>query len=269
MKIIPRFIPLLLPAFLVLGGCQLEKLQDPIVIANDIEKEFYIDLKEYLHPTNRQLQLNITTLEDQECQNSSIETDYYLVGREINLSINKIVPPADCVEGMAPAESDILAGKLNPGTYSFDVALRNTVVNKGQLTVSDESFIVKMETQEGIIVLHNSLQKIPERAFWGYLACEESECEKLLEELNDLLKDLAPAAVDFRPGYYGHFEINNNTLGGRNIFLKPPPPLDHLPFLYQLNPGTDENRLKSLLDEFRSTHPDIAIKGFNGAGRIF
>jgi hypothetical protein len=270
MKIISRFSPLAVLIILLLGSCQLEKLQDPIVITT-IENEFYIDIQEYLHPTNRQLRFNIRTIKDQECLNSSIETDYVSAGRQVSLSINSIVPPADCKEGMAPATNETWAGQLSPGIYNFEVALRNTVVNKGKLVVEAERYIINMETQEGIIFLHNNLQKIPSDAFWGYVICKENECADLQQALTEKLNGLAaPANTIYRPGYYGYFEINNNTSNGRNLFLIDPPTVDsYFPILYQLTNDIDENRLKSLLDDFRAEHPDISLKGYNVAGRLF
>ena len=261
--------PLLILAVLCLGSCQLEKLQEPIVITKDIEPEFYIDLQEYLHPTNRQLKFKVRTIKDQECLNASVETDYYSLGREIELSINSIMEPADCKAGAAPAKSEIYAGKLTNGAYKFDVALRNTVVNNGTLTISDDNFSIKMETQEGIIFLHNNLQKMPVDAFWGYVVCKESDWENLNTELTDKLTGLASPA-DYRSGYYGYFEINNNTPGNRKVFLTEPPAVDfHFPLLFQLKENVDENRVKAVLESFRDTHPDIQLEGRNTDGRIF
>jgi hypothetical protein len=270
MKIISRFGPLIVLVCLLSGSCQLEKLQDPIVITQ-IENEFYIDLQEYLHPTNRQLRFNIRTIKDQDCLNSSIETDYITAGRKISLSINSIVPPADCKEGMAPASTATWAGQLPDGAYNFEVALRNTVVNKGRLIVEPDRYIVNMETQEGIVFLHNNLQKIPADAFWGYVVCKEEEHEAIQQALTEKLAGLAtPANMIYRPGYYGHFEINNNTSNGRNVFLIDPPSVDfYFPIIYQLSDDIDENRLKALLDNFKKEHPDASFRGNNVAGRIF
>ncbi|MEM7345133.1 MAG: hypothetical protein AAF485_12885, partial [Chloroflexota bacterium] len=118
-----------------------------------------------------------------------------------------------------------LAGQFQVGTYNFDVALRNTVVNKGKLIVTADNYSISMETQEGIIFLHNNLQKIPDHAFWGYVVCDESEWENLQTALTNQLSGLA-VAPDYRSGYYGHFEINNRTLGSRKVFLADPPTAD-------------------------------------------
>lgn len=262
-------IPLLILTVLCISSCQLEKLQEPIVIAKDIEPEFYIDLQEFLHPTNRQLKFQIRTIKDQECLNSSVETDFFTLGREIELSINSILEPSDCKAGIAPAQSEVYVGKLNNGTYNFDVALRNTVVNNGKLSISNDNFTIKMETQEGIIFLHNNLQKMPADAFWGYIACEESDWEDLNAELAEKLNGFASPA-DYRSGYYGYFEINNNATGSRKVFLTEPPTADfHFPLLFQINEDTDENRFKVILEDFKSSHPDIQLKGQNADGRIF
>lgn len=269
MKIFLQNCPFLILVAFCLGSCQLEKLQEPIVITKDIEPEFYIDLQEYLHPTNRQLKLKIRTIKDQECLNSTVETDISRAGREIELSINSIKEPADCQAGTAPAKSEVYAGMLNNGAYSFDVTLRNTIPNKGQLTITEDNYIINMETQEGIILLHNNLQKIPKDAFWGYVVCEESEWESLQAELTQKLTGLASPA-DYRSGYYGHFEINNNTSGVRKVFLSEPPTADfHFPLLYQLKENIDETRLRTILSEFKDAHPTIQLAGKNADGRIF
>ena len=272
MKIVLRFhLFVIIAVILLASSCQLEKLSDPIIIPNNIKKEFYIDLQEYLHPTNRQLRFLVKTIEAQDCQNSTVATDYVSAGREITLSINDIVPPADCVEGTAPAKTDVFAGKLTNGVYNLEIALRNLVVNNGRLTINDESYTINMETQEGITLLHNSLLKIPSDAFWGYIVCKESEWEALQQELDNKLADLAtPASGIYRDGYYGFFEINSNTTNGRNVFLINPPAVTfHFPILYQLSDGLDEARLKSLIQDFKSDHPDVSMEARNADGRIF
>jgi hypothetical protein len=272
MKIVLRFPLFMIIAVVFLAGsCKLEELPKPIIIPNNIKKEFYIDLQEYLHPTNRQLRFMIKTIESQDCQNSSVATDYVVAGRNITLSINDIVPPADCVEGTAPAKTDVYAGELANGSYNLEIALRNLVVNNGRLTVSGESYTINMETQEGITLLHNSLLKIPNDAFWGYVVCDESEWEALQQELDHKLTGLATPANDiYRDGFYGHFELNSNTSSGRSVFLVNPPSADfHFPILYQLAAGVDESRLRTLIEEFKDAHPDISMQGRNAEGRIF
>jgi hypothetical protein len=269
MKILLHIRPLLFLALFCLGSCQLERLQEPIVIVKDIEPEFYIDVQEYLHPTNRQLKFRVRTIKDQECLNGSVETDYYILGREIELSINSIKEPADCQAGVAPAKSEVYAGQLTNGSYKFDVALRNTVVNNGRLTVSDDSYTIKMETQEGIVFLHNNLWKMPDDAFWGYVVCKEEEWESLNAELTENLNGLA-APADYRSGFYGYFEINNNTTGSRKVFLTDPPAGDfHFPLLFQLKANVDEARLKAILKDFKDSHPGVQLEGRNADGRIF
>lgn len=272
MKIVLPFrLFVIMAALFAAGSCQLEELPDPIIIPNNIKKEFYIDLQEYLHPTNRQLRFIVKTIESQDCENSTVATDYITTGREINLSINDILPPNDCIEGSAPAKTEVFAGPLSSGSYSLEIALRNLVVNNGRLSVNAESYTVNMETQEGITLLHNSLLKVPTDAFWGYVVCKESEWEALQSKLDDQLAGLAVPADDiYRDGYYGHFEINSNTSGARNVFLANPPAAEfHFPILYQLNGNADETRLKSLLEEFEDAHPDITLEGRNAEGRIF
>lgn len=269
MKIKLHIFPVLVLVICCLAGCQLEKLQEPIVVTKDIEPEFYIDLQEYLHPTNRQLRFKIRTIKDQDCLNGSIETDFSVAGRELELSINSILEPTDCNAGTAPAKSEVYAGTLANGVYKFDVNLRNTVPNKGQLTITEDNYSIRMETQEGIIFLHNNLQKMPKDALWGYIVCQESEWEQLNAQLNDQLSGLA-APADYRSGYYGYFEINNNAPGNRNVFLSDPPAGDfHFPLLYQLKENVDEARLKTILTEFRAAHPTIQLEGRNADGRIF
>lgn len=254
---------------LCISACQLEKLKDPIVITNNIEKEFYLDLEEYLHPTNRQLRFLVSTIEDQECLNTTIDLDYLRVGSTVQLSIIDIVEAADCQAGIAPASSEKLAGQLPPGAYSFEVSLRNTVVNKGQLLVNADNYIIRMETQEGIVLLHNNLRHVPEQAFWGYIICREDQQAELAAELQQRLSPLANEA-DYRSGYYGHFEINNNVGGMRKVFLTRPPEADfHFSFLFDLAPDATDVRLEALLDGLREDFPHIILRAYNAAGRIF
>lgn len=191
-------------------GCQLASVGDPIVVS-DIEEEFYLDLKERLGPDQRSLILEVRTIEPKPCKNYLIRHRVERSGSFLSVSLNDIVEPEDCAPGEAPAQSDVLLGVLNPDYYQLSVDLKQAVINQGQLRVRTGSYHVEMDTEDGIVWLHNELIRIPEQTLWGYLshsgsAAAEQATTTFLEELRAIV---APKTLN--TGYYGHFTISGDT----------------------------------------------------------
>lgn len=241
--------------FFVLGGCHLDSLTGPIIVA-DVEDEFYIDIWEKLEPGKRSFQLKIETIEEENCLNYSIDFDFQKTGYSLEVSLNDILVPADCQPGDATAKALVNTGMLSPGYYDLLIGLRNTVLNEGQVLVSGDRYFLKSDKENGIIFLHKELMRVPEKAIWGYVVFEEGQDEQIAGDFIADLKEISTEG-NYNNGYYGYFTISNSA---EKISVTDRPSTFNIKsFIFQFE--EDKEQLISLLTNYREDHPDnIRIK---------
>lgn len=180
---------------------------------NDIfylEDEFNVSLIERLGE-QRQLDLRIETIKEDSCLNASLEYSYsfFADGQLHFIILNEINEPEDCDPGKTILEAQIPFTQAELGTYQIDINLLNEIKNSGQINIEEDFYELKMETDLGINVSYERLNKIPESILWGYIAYDS---ELLGPVAEDFIKDLEEWSVEysFEPGEYGHFRIEDD-----------------------------------------------------------
>ncbi len=259
-----RFGPRLLVSFLLLSGCNI--FDDGKSKVVEITPEFNVDIFEELGQV-RQFQIIASSIEDQDCENYSIDSHSQRSSKSIRISLNDIVFPENCIPGNAPAKSVIPLGFLaNDNNYIFQINLKNTIFNNGMLSVTDRAYVLSMETKDGIVLMRSELLRVPQHVIWGYIGFDDAGA--VADAPANFISDLENLTVpqDFEEGYYGHYSIE------RNNKLSFPTQLDfqHLKtFIYHFE-GTDVD-LENLLQSFRGSPagPFMEIKLFNSAGEVF
>lgn len=248
---------------LAVGGCKIDSLQDTIVVA-DVEDEFSIDYWEELTPGKRGLVFNLQTIKEAECLNATINYQFSLAGSRMNLSLDDILTPSDCVPGLAPIVENAKTGALSFPYYELSIDLKNTVVNKGTLSVNPDNYRISMLTEAGLNFINKKLNRIPDSTFWGYVLYPTGHQGVAAEWLASITP--ISAIVDAKEGYYGHFTINNNT--PQKIFLRNEP--QHAPFeafYFQLTGSIPE--LKEKIAAFNNAHSAlIELKVYTAWGEV-
>jgi hypothetical protein len=246
-----------------LQACKEDKLGDPIVVSN-INKEFYLDLTESLGPDQRITHFHVKTIEDGQCLNGEIGFDFTRLGNRLKLSVTDVIIPEDCIPGEAPAYADVTGGYLESKFYVFNFDLRNTVINNGSLIVEDNRYLLNLETEEGVILLHKEIFRVPQNTFWGYLAYEDPAYESQATEIFDNFSGKGEMP-ELELGYYGYFTINLTPEGVEitdvvdSAFRKP--------FIFSYDGNWNE--IKELANELTENNPDITIKLFDDKGHAF
>lgn len=201
-----RVVFVFLSLVLAFSACKLENLNDPIIVPL-VDKEFSLDLWQTLGTnTLSNLELKMYTIEEENCLNTVILSNYNRTGRNISLTLYDILDPEVCDPGPAPAQGTQLVTDASPDVYTLTIELQDVVSNAGTLTVTDDAYQVVMEEENGITWLHTKLQRIPTNALWGYLvytnAEEENRVSGFIEEINNLGSEL-----NLANGYYGYFSV--------------------------------------------------------------
>ena len=259
MRNFKRIIYLVL-ALALASGCDLTNPKDPIIVP-EVSDEFYVDMWERLDgPLGRELVVKIESIEPERCLNYRIDHFFVRHGNRLQISLNSIVRPNDCVSGEATVKADVLVGSLPNGNHGMDIAFRNVVVNSGQLSINNESYLLDMKTEHGIILLREELLRVPNDAIWGYVEAIPAVAEQFT---NDLARISRPAD-GYRAGYYGHFTISTID---RKVFIYNQPSADVAKsFLYAYT--GNESALKTLLNEYRQTYAgQLTIRLWNARGQ--
>ena len=244
-----------------LVSCKLGSLDDPIIIAN-IEEEFEIELWEILQKEERKLVFIIHSIEEENCQNSTITAHSLISPRSIKLSIDEIITPSDCIEGNAPATAIVDAPGVVTGIYNLIIDLKKTIINEGQLIANEESYSLSTFTTKGIHLPNKSLLRVPNQTLWGFVHYPSVHEQAIAEEfVNELLVD--NTINEPREGYYGYYTYRNSQLS-----IDEQPGENVIPFILHQNISSEA--VQSLVDQYRSDSTgQLEIKVLNSEGEIF
>ncbi|GJM34450.1 MAG: hypothetical protein DHS20C18_34510 [Saprospiraceae bacterium] len=246
---------------LSIASCNLGSIDDPIVIS-DVEKEFYVDFRESLTAPDRQLFLDIRTIENEPCLNTSISANLNRQVDGFNISISHIVEPQDCQLGEAPASTTLNLGSTGIRTYDFAIDLKNTIYNLGKLRVEEKRYIVEMETEEGIIFLHDELIRVPNQTVWGFVASEDTDLVNSSLNFVGDLKNLGNEKI-YLKGFYHYFTINNDN----SIEVNHQKVIDRgfvHSFIFEYT--QDQSTIVDKLEVFRSENPEADVYFFTAQG---
>ena len=250
---------ILLTMLLAWSGCQSDESIPDVVV--NIDPSFSIEMKETLDTIQQKFGIVAKSVEDQDCLNYGIAYSFDRLNGVITVSLNDLVPPADCITGNGPALSEILVGYLVNGLFQIELNIKNTVKNLGTLQVSEESYVLDMESMDGILMQSTTLHRIPAQTIWGYVNYEESDFEiPALEFIQEIEQISAP--VSLAQGEYFHFRIN-----AADEVIIPAQPEAPYPNSFIFHYSGEKQSLKDVLDSFRTDFPEsLTMKIFTASG---
>ncbi len=249
---------------LLLPSCKIEQLDNPIIVPL-VDQEFNLALWEVLSPSGSTLDVQMRTVLNEPCINTTILSDYQKSGNQLELVIFEILPPEDCQPGVAPAFGSETLEDATSGVNNIQVELQGVVVNSGKLTITDTRYTVEMDTEDGIGWEQYELLKIPTGALWGYVTFQEPE---QVDFANDFFTQLTErtAPLYAEDGYYGYFELSDE---GNQLEVKDQP---EAPFQqrFLLQFYGEEMEIDELVTNFRSNAPDgVEVKVLDFEGNVW
>lgn len=250
----------------LLAGCS---FQDPPVdgiIVSNIDKEFSVRMFEKLSQDGRNLYFQITSIEEINCQNGTV--NYLLNHQEENiyLAIRNVVEPLDCIEGTGPYLSNVNLGALGVGQiFNLTIQLQNIVENQGYLSSDSEKYEMKLNTLYGLEVPETVLYKIPDSFVWGYIAISDLSQRTAADELYASLLSHGFSKI-LKQGNYGYFDVlPNGLLTGLPTEMENP--LSVIPI--SLGYFGNWEDMTSEVAAFRGNHTTIDVKLYNSTGQTF
>ncbi len=240
-------------------SCDFSSLDDAIIVS-EVEDEFFVDLWENLDGLyGRELVVKIESIKSEKCLNYRIDYQFSKDGNRLKIGLNSIIIPLDCLPGEAAAKADVNTGSLPNGLYSFNIDLKNTVSNTGQIIVNDDNYTVDIENK-GIVMRRKELVRVPDGAIWGYAAYQQAADQTIATQFVNDLKNISKAPDTYRSGYYGHFIITSDrqiTVNGQTALSKP--------FLFSFQ--EEEIKLKNLIASYRQMYGNrLTIQFYNSKG---
>ncbi len=230
------------------SGCKTSEIDDPIIVPQ-VEKEFFLEMREQPGASPRPLRIDLRTVKVQDCVNTSIRYDLLELPSRYRLDIHGIQSPADCIPGAAQARESAVMPSAPNGLYGFDVNLRSIISNQGILKVFDDFYILEMNTEEGLVIANKQLRRIPDFTIWGYVAYSAPSMGAVATNFVNDVSAISNVA-SFPPGYYGHFTIPSG--GGQISINGSPADLTTRSFVHRYSGNIDD--LRSLVNAYRSAH---------------
>ena len=99
--------------------------------------------------------------------------------------------------------------KLTNGQYELE--LNNAgLINKGILKISDSEIIIDFKNQNGIEIITPITKRVPVKTYWGTIGYARVSSESSINQFIDKLSSIGVKFNKQSPGYYFHYEINEN-----------------------------------------------------------
>lgn len=249
---------------LLVLSCADAPIDDNEVVIN-IPIDFTVDMWENLEGNARDnLDLIVKTTRVYDCTNFEIDTQLDEGEKTFVLTLEDIIEPSDCEPYPAAAQAWINLDELSIGNYTILINLKDAITNQGSLVVSDARFVLEMESPDGIELLREELNRVPENFIWGYVSYEGNNSLATVNNFIVALEQIAPTNL-ISDGYYGHFSINNTQLE-----LEANPTYGNSLTFYN-HFEQSEDLLTELINEYTSNDEDqkVEIKIFTSKGKEF
>ena len=248
-------------------SCEVESLDDPIIVPV-VDQEFNFQLWQNLSSTGSSpLEIRMSTVEDYDCMNVAILSNYTRVGNRLELTLFDILDPEACLAGSGPAYGIEAIDDIEESSYDLRIELQGVVSNVGTLMATNEAFTVAMQDENGISWLQYEMRRIPENAVWGYIGYADATGLALAE---DFLAELAAAgsASTLADGYYGYYTLKED---GSTIEINQtglPPADQNMTFISQFDGSAGELE-QLILDFLADADPQFRLMVRDGKGNAW
>ncbi|MEM9991746.1 MAG: hypothetical protein AAF738_08280 [Bacteroidota bacterium] len=194
-------------------------------IITDVDKEFVVRPYEQFALGERTYILEVKSLNIQDCENDTILSTFERTPNDdLWLDIAAIERAGEnCIGEPSFAKTTINLGELALGTYDVLLSLKQTIINKGVLTITRDAYGIDMETQYGICWRNSELLRIPAATLWGYIGYKEitnttaEEFSVLFDSFLEHIQDFVSPVELPAAGYYGHFNWTGEWMAGTQM----------------------------------------------------
>jgi hypothetical protein len=265
----PFVLIILLPLFL---GCEDNKdlLTNPdviipsdsvIVALSPIDSKLIVMINEVINPSNRNVVLTFYTEKMYSPAGSKILGDFIQENNTFKIELEGLFISNCGAAIFSHASVTFNLGSLHQAFYLLDIIVNNTKL-LGKLTVSKESFELRIQPNNLIYIFQEKLLRVPSKTIWGQA---ESIKPTPYRIFLDSLIVLGAQAPNLKPGDYYCFKIDSNgNFSTKSVLGMPYGEF----FIYKFEGDTSITR--NLVKRFAKHYLDsIYIQLMGGRGEMF
>ena len=199
-------ISVFLLAGLLLFSCdEMNETESVNTLGTDVQ----FSMAEYFEPGQRTLSFKFLTQKDFPCINYRIKSEYRREGASLVVSLSEVEGADVCLEAIAPASSFLDVGEFAAGEYPIIIKVGESLTNTGTLTVTEESFGVVMNEEEGLLVQTPQILRVPSGVIWGSVRTSEfGTVGNATQNFLNRLQSLGASPKKLTEGDYGYFSID-------------------------------------------------------------
>ncbi len=249
-------------AALLLFACESE----PDEAINTLGSDISFSLSEYLEPGQQTLTFKFLTAQDYPCINYRIAHQVYKASQSIHIELTGVEKADVCLDAIGPATAFVDIGSLAEGDYALTIAIGESILNQGTLSVTPEAYELMVENPEGLILENTELLRIPDKLLWGTLRYQPGQAVKNAQsELLTALTSIGAAEKKLAEGNYFYFEVGGS---GKIRSQTSNPGMAEDAFLMEFS--GDSKQLKQVLQRMNQTFGEaVTIRMYNARGEEF
>ena len=249
---------------LSISACHVEDDKNDVIVT--IPPEYAVDIYEYRAATDGTptFGLWIESMDKYRCPGYLVDALTEIQNGRIGVTILGVTEPTPCVGDSAPVKQFLPIGNLADGIYEFVISLRDVIVNKGTLDVTNGHYALSLPDAQGIIFDNFIVETLPEGIIWGYASTPDEPSQPIAD---DFLADLKTVTAEdnLDPGFYSYFTVSGT--GNVSLHKSIAPDGISKPFVRRLTGSTDA--LKGILQSYRDATPKpLVIKCWTTEGEL-
>ncbi|MCH5715981.1 hypothetical protein [Niabella hibiscisoli] len=182
--------------------------ENPIDNGSLIDSKIKVSVKEYLN--TQKLVLYCATQKAYPCVNYHINTEQnFKENNKLSVTFTGVPETQVCLTAIGPATAEIDLSTLRNGQYVIE--LNNLgVKNEGLLKISDTELILDFKDQKSIEIITPVTKRVTAQTYWGTIGYARASSENAVNQFIEKLKNIGAAFNKQVPGYYYHYQIDND-----------------------------------------------------------
>ncbi len=251
----------LLVSILCIASCSVIEDPEEITLVN-IGTDYFLEVSQSLQTGPNSLRIDITSLDTDNCESSYIDHTYKALPHLIRVNLNDIVHPSPCIQQKGAIQSSIEL-PLEQWKYEMNILFKGIVQNDGSLEVTEDKFKLKLETENGIVVLRQEINIIPDGYIWGRLKIAN------VDDLNGVKNTIEEirqnnSKSELSNGNYGYFEVDGNL-----VTLLTGESVSGITETFLLKQDQSFSDLQLYAARFSELHPEVAIELYSSEGASY
>lgn len=235
----------------------------------NIKNEFSITLTQQLSTEGSHFALRTTTLTNQDCADNMINANINLMPNDkLIFNIDNITQGIDC-DGDQHSISSTNGIQLPNNYYPISIFLKNSIESTGGVTVSEGSFSISLNEQNGVIIDRSYINRIPNDIMWGSILLLDNslDANDVLSAFKASIQENISEDHNLITGDYGFFKIGNNlNISGtnNNVALNLN---EQVEFVFKIN--GDLNKLREGILSFKNQQGGIELNIMDWTGNQY